>query len=76
MEDINTKKYRLISLFGLAFCVLGLFLIISERNNSYIYFGMFLSIVGWLIFSQFHTKIAIYELKKITKCYINEIKSK
>lgn len=76
MKEINIKKLRLVSNIGLFVLIMGLVLTwLTIDNMLSSIFGMVIAILGWFIFSKYHTKIAIYELHKITNEYVEGVKN-
>ena len=45
-----------------------------QKNDLFIHAtGLSIALIGWLIFSNYHTKIAIHKLKEITNEYVNSV---
>lgn len=69
------KQERIFSIMGLLLVIIGFVLCLSFEGQHELWIGSILiSILGWFIFSHYHTKIAIAQLKQITKDYIDSVK--
>ncbi len=69
------KQERIFSILGLLLVIIGLALCFSFKGQYELWIGSILiSVLGWFIFSHYHTKIAIAELKQITQDYIDSVK--
>jgi hypothetical protein len=72
---MDIKKSRTKSFLGLAIFLLGT-IICSFNLKEPMFFlpGLGCLIVGWIVFSHFHTQIAIFQLKEYTKDYMKNMK--
>jgi positive regulator of sigma E activity len=71
--DLN--KYRIKSFIGLAIFIIGMVLAFVGMKGLIIHLtGLLLAVMGWLVFSNYHTKIAMHKLKEITKEYVDSVK--
>lgn len=70
---MELKDYRIKSILGLLIFLVGL-VVCGMNMKQPIFFGIGLAVTifGWLIFSSYHTKIAIHDLKKITEEYMKK----
>ena len=72
---MDIKKYRKKSFLGGAIFLLGIFICgFNMKTPIFFFIGLALLIIGWFIFSHFHTQIAIYKLREYTKEYMQNIK--
>lgn len=72
---MDIKKSRIKSFVGLAIFLLGAIICyFNLKEPAFFLPGLGCLIIGWLIFSHFHTQIAIFQLKEYTKDYIKNMK--
>lgn len=72
---MDLKAYRIKSLWGLAVLIAGMIICaVSMKEPIFFFTGLALSMIGWLFFSNYHTKIAIHKLKEITNEYVDSLK--
>lgn len=72
---MDIKKYRIKSFLGLAIFLLGAIICsFNLKEPKFFLPGLGCLIIGWIVFSHFHTQIAIFQLKEHTKDYIENFK--
>jgi len=70
MNNLIIKKYRKISWVGMIIFIVGILLMILNMKNAvFATSGLLVTLIGWYVFSKYHTKIAIINLKEITRDY-------
>lgn len=72
---MDIKKYRIKSFLGLAIFILAS-IICSLNIKEPIFFlpSLVFLIIGWLVFSHYHTQIAMFKLRQYTEEYIKGAK--
>jgi len=72
---MDIKKYRRKSLLGIAVFLCGAVICgFNMKEPTLFFIGLALLIIGWFIFSHFHTQIAIFKLKQYTEEYVDSFK--
>jgi hypothetical protein len=72
---MDIKKHRIKSFIGLAIFLLGTIICSFNIKEPVFFFtGLFFLLIGWYVFSHFHTQIAIFKLKEYTEEYIKSSK--
>jgi hypothetical protein len=72
---MDIKKSRIKSFLGLAIFLLGTIICsFNIKEPIFFFIGLFFLLIGWFVFSHFHTQIAIFKLRKYTEEYISQVK--
>ncbi len=72
---MDIKKTRIKSLLGGAVFLCGSIVCwFNMKELTFFFIGLALLILGWFIFSHYHTQIAIFKLKQYTEEYVESLK--